>query len=367
VTPLLPLIAAALADPMLPPETPAPVERVLIYWMAYDNDLSVLADDILGMIEEGVQSPQVVVTVHVDRRGPGGMERIVITDQGRTRTPLPDEEGSAELGLLVRELDRVASEHPAARYGVVFLDHGGRLDEMSHDEHGGSPWLDPRHVGPALTSWDARHPGELDLVFLQQCGKANLETLHAFAGSADAVVASEAVIGAPNFYYPQALQTLSADPTLAGPALAKALVQHDRPDMYRSYTVASGQALLELPERLAPVIAPLLALGADLRWNGGPEPAWEYAGERYPDLFGLLGLLYAENDLDPAPTQALRTWWDADALLTHQVSPDHPRDGRRLSGATVLLPDAPGGWRSYGDFPLYQQSDLPLLLDQLLR
>jgi len=344
-----------------------PVERVLIYWMAYDNDLTVLADPILDMIEAGVTSPEIVVTVHVDRRGPGGMARIVITDQGRETTPLPWEEGSAELGVLRRELDHVAARHPAARYGVVFLDHGGRLDEMSHDEHGGASWLDPRHVAQVLDHWDDTHPGALDLVFLQQCGKASLETLHAFGLAADTVVASQAVIGAPNFYYTKALGELSAQPTWYGAALGAAMVRHDRSDMYRTYTVASGSGLAALPSHIDPVLAPLLARGSALRWTGGPEPVWTYRGERYLDLFGLLGLLYADNGLDPEPVETLRAWWDAQVMLTHQVSPAHPRDAQRLSGATVLLPDAAGGWRSYADFPLYQQTQLALVLDRLVR
>ncbi len=364
--PLLPL-ATLLTALQAPARASPPAERVLIYWMAYDNDLSPLAEPILDMIEEGVQSPEVVVTVHVDRRGPGGMERVVLTDQGRTVTPLPDHEGSADLALLVDELDHVARTHPAARYGVVFLNHGGRLGEMSHDEFGGGIWLDPRHVSEALKAWDERHDGALDLVFLQQCGKASIETLHAFADTADVIVASEAVLGAPNFYYSEALSTLSNTPTLSGAELGTLLVQLDRPDMYRSYTVASGSALAELPSRLAPALAPLMALEDSLHWTGGPEPAFETRGERYPDLFGLLGILYADNNLDPAALVTLRTWWDAQVLLSHQISPNHPRDAQRLSGATVLLPTIPGSWRAYADYPLYQQSDLPLLLDRLAR
>ncbi len=362
---LAPLLLPALTG-CSPAEAVAPVERVLVYWMSYDNDLSPLVEPILEMLEDGVQTPEVVVTVHIDREGPGGMERVVITDQGRTHTALPGVEGSADLGVLLRELDFVATAHPAARTGVVFLDHGGRLGEMSVDLQSGERWLDPRHVAQTLAAWDARHATDLDLVFLQQCGKASVETLHAFAPSTAVVVASEALIGAPNFYYPNALGELSASPTWDAATLGAAMVRHDRSDMYRTYTVASGPGLLDLPGRLQPVLAPLLALD-ELRWTGGPGPVWAIGGERYLDLFGLLGLLHVENGLDTTALAALRVWWDREVVLTHQVSDIHPLDGRILSGASVLLPRQPGDRRSYADFPLYRETGLDELMDRLRR
>ncbi len=354
------LQAPALATP------PEPVARTLIYWMSYDNDLTMLAEPILAMISQGLSSPEIVVTVHVDRRGPGGMERVIFDGNGETRIPLPHEEGSADLALLARELAWVEEHHPAQRYAVVFLNHGGKLGEMSLDETPSDQWLDPRHVAQTLDRWDRQTPGDLDLVFLQQCGKATLETLHAFAPIADVVVASEARIGAPNFYYPKALDQLSQEPNLGAAELGQAMVQNDRPDMYRSYTVAHGQGLVQLPRQLELVLSPLLALGPSLRWGGEPAPAWEIQGERYLDLQGLLGQLYSDNGLDPAPLNAFRDWWNRDVLFLHQVSPDHPQDADRLFGATVLLPINPGEWRSYADFPLYQQTQLPLLMDRLL-
>lgn len=348
--------------------TPPPiVPRVLIYWMAYDNNLSVLADPIVEMLGEAQAGDQVVVTVHMDRQGPGGMARVVLEDGERRTTQLPYQEGSAELGVLASELAWVRGHHPAERYAVIFLDHGGRLGEMSNDGHGGSTWLDPRHVAETLTRWDAETPGELDVVFLQQCGKASVETLHALAPAADWIVASEAVIGAPNFYYPAVLAALVAQPTLDGEALARAMVSHDRADMYRTYTVARSSGLLALPAHLDPVLAPLLALGSELRWTGGPEPVFTIDGERYLDLLSLLTLLYADNGLDPTALADFRAWWTDAVIAHHQISPDHPRDGRRLSGASVLLPAEPGGWRAYADFPLYQQTRLAELMDQLLR
>jgi hypothetical protein len=335
--------------------------------MAYDNDLSPLAEPILDMIAEGSTGAQVVVTVHIDRRGPGGMERVVLSDSSWQSTPLPNQEGSADLAWLAKELHWVSENHPAHRYAVVFLGHGGKLGEMSFDETQAEAWLDPRHVAQTLALWDQQTPGDLDLVFLQQCGKSNLETLHAFGAVADVVVASEAIIGAPNFYYSQALQQLNADPTQDAQTLGRALVSGDRPDMYRTYTVARASGLIDLPGQLDRVLAPLISQGAGLVWNGGPEPTHTYRGERYLDLLGLLGLLYTENELDPTLLDAFESWWESEVMSLHQVSPLHPRDATRLSGATVLLPSSPGGWRSYADFPLYQSSDLPLLLDMLLR
>ncbi len=359
------LLALALAGP--PAAATGPYAWVVSYWMAYDNDLSSLSEPIVEMLQQGVQDPSIAVTVHIDRRGPGGMERVVITHEGTTRTPLPELEASAAVDLLARELDHVRWTLPAERYGVVFLDHGGRLSEMSADEHGPSAWLDPREVAPVLERFDEQASGELELLFVQQCGKASLETLHLFGRGARTLVASEAIIGAPNFYYPTAFQELSRQPDQDGEALGRAMVAADRPDMFATYTVLDGQALQALPERLDRVLAPVLALGDTLRWSGEPAPVFTFHEERYHDLVGLLTALYFQNGLDLKPLWAFQRWWERDVLSLLEASPRVPGILEQHSGASVLVPTTPGMLERYADLPLYQQSRLDELMALLLR
>ncbi len=348
-----------------PSQASPPLSWVLVYWMAYDNNLSPLAEPILEMIAEGVQGPGVAVTVLIDREGPGGLERVVITQAGSTHTPLPDEEGSAEVDLLSRELDLVRRTLPAEHYGVVFLDHGGGLSEMSADGHGGADWLDPRQVAPVLEQFRSQATGELELLFLQQCGKGSLETFHLFRDSARTLVASEAVIGAPNFYYQEALTALSLDPARGGERLASSMVNGDRPDMYATYTVLDATVLELLPERLDQVLAPLLAVEGPLMWSGSPAPVFAYGSERYHDLLGLLSQLYVDNALAPEPLHAFQSWWREDALAELVISPT--RRGRRAahSGASVMVPRTPEALEALADLPLYQQSRLDELVGKL--
>jgi len=238
---------------------------------------------------------------------------------------------------------------------------------MSADEHGPSAWLDPREVAPVLERFDEQASGELELLFVQQCGKASLETLHLFGRGARTLVASEAIIGAPNFYYPTAFQELSRQPDQDGEALGRAMVAADRPDMFATYTVLDGQALQALPERLDRVLAPVLALGDTLRWSGEPAPVFTFHEERYHDLVGLLTALYFQNGLDLKPLWAFQRWWERDVLSLLEASPRVPGILEQHSGASVLVPTTPGMLERYADLPLYQQSRLDELMALLLR
>ena len=154
--------------------------------MSYDNDLASFGPVILDALEHGVQGTGFVVTVLADDTERDGLRRYSISSQGRAREIL-NTDNSASEDVLSDYLHWVTETYPAKHYGVVFLDHGGRLDDMCLDKwpdaNDQERWLSARLVGGLLREFRKRVPGEVDLLFLQQCGRASLENLYNFRGA----------------------------------------------------------------------------------------------------------------------------------------------------------------------------------------
>ena len=63
---------------------------------------------------------------------------------------------------------------------------------------------------------------------LHQCGRATMEGLYVFRDTAEVVVASEVVVGAPNSYYRPVLERLGREPDMTSAALGKAILDTER-------------------------------------------------------------------------------------------------------------------------------------------
>ena len=99
------------------------------YWMPYDNNLNNWADSIMNMVGSNISTPKVTATVQVDRQGAGGMERFEISNKliRRKGGVLNDHSWNAK--ALEEYLKWVSENYLAEKYAVIFLDHGGKLDE----------------------------------------------------------------------------------------------------------------------------------------------------------------------------------------------------------------------------------------------
>jgi hypothetical protein len=66
----------------------------------------------------------------------------------------------------------------------------------------GKNWMSGRILGQKLRDFKKEIQGRWELLFLQQCGRASLENLFCFRGTASFVMSSPIVeVGAPNTYY----------------------------------------------------------------------------------------------------------------------------------------------------------------------
>src|SRR5207248_2206864 len=128
---------------------------------------------------------------------------IEITPAGATPTKIKSDD-SADEDQAIAYLDWFVKKYPCKHYAFIFLDHGGRLDEMCLDlepDTEGKFWMSGRTLGAKLREFKKSMPGQLDLLFFQQCGRGSLENLYSFRGVANYVMASPVPVDTPNSYY----------------------------------------------------------------------------------------------------------------------------------------------------------------------
>jgi hypothetical protein len=89
-------------------------------------------------------------------------------------------------------------------------------------------------------------PGEVKLLFLQQCGRGSLENLYNFRGSAKAVMVSQMKVGAPNTYYESTLKWLAKQQKSSCLALARHVMSSN--EDFSSFVCVNGEALCEIPK-----------------------------------------------------------------------------------------------------------------------
>ncbi len=173
---------------------------VFVYYMSYDNNLGEYGSAILDDLEKGVKSSENIVTVLADFPDTDGLRRYVLSSGARSEEVLRTENSASEK-VLEQYLHWAASHYPAKSYAIVFLNHGGNLDEMCLDEQPGKPkakkWLSARQVGPILKRFRESLEGDVALLFLQQCGRGSIDNLYNFRVAAQFILSSQTVVGAP--------------------------------------------------------------------------------------------------------------------------------------------------------------------------
>ncbi len=235
---------------------------VFFYYMAYDNNLEGCGRPILDMLAKGITGDNVAIVTFADFRDEKGMRRYEQT-KGKEKITVLETENSAEETTLEEQLKWTGENYKAKHYAIVFLDHGNRLDEMSKDENpgkGGKEWLKLPQVAPLLVQFRKDVMNTLELVFIQQCGKGALENFHAMRGVAPYVMASQTVVGTPNYYYVAALKAVCRKPEIDGKQLARLFTDHETAEMFTTYTTINEKALNELTTKLDAALKPLLDL-----------------------------------------------------------------------------------------------------------
>jgi len=385
--------AAKVDEPARPAEKTAPKpgppwDWVFYYYMGYDNNLEGCGPPILKMLREGITSDRVAIVTSADFRDTDGMRRYEATRAGEKFTRLETEDAADE-ATLKSELEWVRENYKAARYAVVFLNHGGALSEMSHDENpgkSGRDWLHVVKVAKVITDWRKTLAGKLELLFIQQCGKGTLENYHAFRTCAPYIMASQTTVGAPNYYYTKAVKAVCEKPRVDGKAVAALFKQHETNNMFTTYTTLNDKALNALPEKLNAVLTALLEAkefkkpdiqpqfqrrrrgqnaqpegpGARMCFQGGRD-------EAMVDGLALLKAMYEANKLDAGPIDAFAKWVKEELITEHRVSPDRKAMAGDWCGFSLYVPLTQDALDRYKDYPIYKDTKLKELMAKMVK
>lgn len=211
-------------------------DLTFIYWMPYDNNLSIWSDSIHAMIKTGLTNEKVFVTVQKDDFGVDGMTRSIITKSGIVNEKIEDD-NSASGKSYNQYLEWVAEKVRSKRYVIIFLDHGGKLDQVGLDEYPLKDFLRIDSIKIAIEKFNKLNAKKAELIFLQVCTKGSIEPIFELKDIANYTMFSQTVLGAPNFYYSSFFKEISSSPQLAninGLKMAKLIAQFERVDMYQS-------------------------------------------------------------------------------------------------------------------------------------
>jgi cysteine peptidase C11 family protein len=336
---------------------------VLAYYMSYDNDLTHCGPVILDALKRGVEGTSLAVTVLVDDAFGDRLVRHVFTS-GRHRKKALATDDSTSSAVVEDYLSGVVEELPAERYAVVFLNHGGRVDEMCLDEQPGRGrgpgWLSASGVGDVLRRVRTRMPGRFELLFLQQCARASVDNLYNMRDTAAWVMGSQVKVGAPNTYYEPVLRWLDRHPSSSGLALGRQVMRHDR--HYRTYVCVDGRRIAELPDQLSRVADRLIGRSRrSLLFPRRPQPCFEYAGERNYDLLELLGAAFRRNRRSLEGFKTFDEWVRTELIRDITVHPSSRRADGGLCGLSVFAPSSGAQRRTYDSYPLHRASSMSSL------
>lgn len=336
------------------------ISWVLAYYMCYDNNLSIYKNLIINDLREGTIDNEVTVTVLSDDPDTDNLEFHEL-QAGNVKTRRLHHDNSASNQTFDRYLREVVRSYPANRYAIVFLNHGGRLDQMCFDENPGNgsdkQWLSSVGVGKSLRLVNEELKGKIALVFLQQCGRGTLESLYNFRDSGELIMASQFNVGAPNTYYTETLKWLGRTPTAGASQLAAKIAETDK--HYRTYTTVDGTALSALPKRVNRYLRQIQPIKQQSSLWYGLSPSFRFSGERYFDVGEILKLWEPYSD----DSAAFKSW-----LKTKLITSVYRRKwylgyyyyyfvGNRL-GLNLFIPNSEKMLLRYGDYPFYQQTNL---------
>lgn len=363
---------------------------ILLYWMPYDNNLSRFGQPIIQMLSKGVKSDNLLVVVQSDFSGAAQLSRSIIS-QGKVDTQYLETADSSSEEVFTQYLAWAQSRFQAKRWAIVFLGHGGTLMEISPDEHPNSPsisevrWMNLHKINQVIFNFNQSVNGNLELLFFQNCNKANIEVHYTFQNTAKYTLSSQIELGAPNYYYEQLLNYLSDYPEIDGSQLAKKIMDCERPDMYHSLTLTNNHYFRYLPEKVNFVInsilqgniEPIKVFISSLLFskanssNNSDVEAYYYAGETFVDLEKFLQELTRLSGANPSAyndflfflkNSLIQRVQQNGELLSSRIRHKY----QKLSGLGLFLPTNRQKLENYLYLQVYSDLKLVPLFDAVL-
>lgn len=367
-------------------------DYILLYWMPYDNNLSIFSQTIIEMLSTGVQSDTVLVLVESDLSNADRLSRCIIT-KGNINIQYLETTDSSNENILNEYLTWALSQFDAQHWVIVFLGHGGSLMKISPDQNPNySPnstsepkWMDIQKISEVLYNFNQAVNGRLELIYFQNCNRGNIEVHYIFQNIAKYTLASQIKLGAPNYYYESLLKYLSYYPNLDGSQIAKKIMEFERVDMYHSLTLTKNDCFHQLPQKLNPVIDSILRANTDAVKNMinsvlFPKTAYSekssleiyyYCGETFVDLGNFLreitrvsvaDVTACNNFLKFFKTSLIQRVQQNGELLSPRIQPRY----QNFSGLGLFLPRNRQELKTYSSLKIYSDLKLVNLFDAVL-
>jgi hypothetical protein len=215
--------------------------------MPYDNDLYLskdrrirYGDEIIKMIGDNIRSENVIVTIQAEFADKPGMYRYIMNKNGVSIATI-NNEYSASIATYKEYLEWVKDKVDFKKLAIIFLDHGGKLDEICLDEKPTEQFLKIDEI--KLTFTNIFGMNSIDLLFLQVCTKGVLDVLYEFKDIAKYTLCSQTLLGAPNYYYPGLFSAFSNRMISTGREVAEIIVANETNAMFNSYTLIDNSKM----------------------------------------------------------------------------------------------------------------------------
>lgn len=343
---------------------------ILLYWMPYDNNLWRFGEPILEMLAKGVRSENILVAVESDLWGAKNLSRRGIA-KDRVEVEQLKTANSASEEVFAEYLNWANSRFVADKWAIVFLGHGGRLDEISPDEDTGTfqlgtQWMNIKKLSDVIQEFNNKIGKPVELLFLQNCNKATIEVHYTLREAARYTLSSQKLLGAPNYYYEQVLQFLGSNPEVSGGQLAEKIMEFERPDMYSSYTVTENRYLRELPARLNPLIDEILSSLSSKRLaiSRSELKPYLYWDELFVDAVFLLKALAKRSGSAEKRCDEFVEFLKTSVIYRYQQNPQELNPD--LSGLGLLLPRTKRQLEQYRYLPAFSDLKLAELFEAIL-
>ena len=266
---------------------------VIVYWMPYDNDLERFGESIIQiLIESTINNPDVLVVVQSDYLHDTKMRRRLIFD-GKVKEVEVTEENSSDSVALANYLDWVKQSCSAKYFGFIIVGHGGKLNEIIPDYQGplmrNRTWMGVEQLSEVVSHFNQSTDGKVEFLFLQNCHKATLEVIYQVRNCAKYTLASQFLLGVPNYYYKGFFDALK-QPSINGREVAIAIMDSEQSDMYHTLTLVDNQAVKDLPKNLLPFIK-IIVNHSFLAVNMNKLLTYSYRNEKYCDILVFLNYL----------------------------------------------------------------------------
>lgn len=338
---------------------------VILYWMPYDNDLSHFGEPIVDMLARGTRGSNILVVIQSDYLRHTNMRRRQLFDGTVSELSILGED-SSDISNFSAYLAWASQAFEAEHWAVIVAGHGGKINEISPDDHSGSgdlrTWMKVDQLASAINSFNRILDKKLDFLFFQNCNKATLEVIYETRDCAHYTLASQLILGVPGYFYEDFLESLKETP-VGGFEAAKVIMNLERREMYHTLTLVDNQSLKILPEKLSNVIKSVLH-DSSFTSSISDLPAYYYFGERHCDVLLLLEHLSEVSGQGFDEVIQFSHFLNSSVIAYHKTGgeifgvPFDFTNASDLCGLGLYVPETQQSISRYSSLSLYQEVDL---------